>query len=86
MKKFLKDLLTERDGETFELSAVLAAFTVLAFVGMAVWKMWTTHQFDPVSYGTGASAIIGGGGLSRLFKGSVRDYTPVSNSGEGNPS
>jgi hypothetical protein len=28
-----------------------------------------------VSYGTGASAIIGGGGLSRLFKGKVGDYT-----------
>lgn len=73
--KWLKDVLTERDGNTYELSAVLAAFTVLAFVGMAVWKMWTTRQFDPISYGTGASAIIGGGGLSRLFKGKVGDYT-----------
>ena len=73
--KWLKDILTERDGETFELSAVLAAFTVVGFVAMSVWKMWETRQFDPVSYGTGASAIIGGGGLSRLFKGKVGDYT-----------
>ena len=56
--KCLKDILTERDGETFELSAILAAFTVLAFVAMSVWKMYQTHQFDPISYGTGASAII----------------------------
>ena len=75
--KWLKDILTERDGESFELSAVLAAFTVLAFVAMSVWKMVETHQFDPISYGTGASAIIGGGGLSRLFKGKVGDYTPL---------
>ncbi len=73
--KWLKDILTERDGETYELSAILAAFTVLGFVVMSVWKMWETRQFDPVSYGTGASAIIGGGGLSRLFKGKVGDYT-----------
>lgn len=66
--KWLKDILTERDGETYELSAILAAFTVVGFVAMSIWKMWQTHQFDPVSYGTGASAIIGGGGLSRLFK------------------
>ena len=75
--KWLKDILTERDGETFELSAVLAAFTVVGFIAMSVWKMWQTRQFDPVSYGTGASAIIGGGGLSRLFKGKVGDYTPL---------
>ena len=75
--KWFKDILTERDGETFELSAVLAAFTVVGFVAMSVWKMWQTPQFDPISYGTGASAIIGGGGLSRLFKGKVGDYTTV---------
>ena len=83
--KWLKDVLTERDGNTYELSAVLAAFTVVAFVGMSIWKMWQTKQFDPISYGTGASAIIGGGGLSRLFKGKVGDYTsfpPASGSGK----
>lgn len=74
--KWFKDILTERDGETFELSAILAAFTVLGFVLMSVWKMAATKTFDPISYGTGASAIIGGGGLSRLFKGKVGDYTP----------
>ncbi len=74
--KWLKDILTERDNETAELSAVLAFLTVLVFLGLAVWKMWQTKQFDPISYGTGASAIIGGGGLSRLFKGKVGDYTP----------
>lgn len=72
--KWLKDLLTERDNETFEVSAVLAFLSVLVFLGLSIWKMILTRQFDPISYGTGASAIIGGGGLSRLFKGRVGDY------------
>ena len=77
IKKLTREILSEKDNSTYELSAVLAAFTVLAFVAMSVWKMWQTKQFDPISYGTGASAIIGGGGLSRLFKGKVGDYTPL---------
>jgi hypothetical protein len=73
--KWLKDILTEKDNETFEFSALLAFLSVLVFIGLSVWKMWTIKQFDPISYGTGASAIIGGGGLSRLFKGRVGDYS-----------
>lgn len=73
LKKILSDISTEKNCQTYELSAVLAAFTVIAFVGLAVWKMWQTKQFDPISYGTGASAIIGGGGLARFMKGKVDD-------------
>lgn len=71
--KWLRDIATEKDNTTFEVSAVLAILSVLVFLGLAIWRMWVTEQFDPISYGTGASAIIGGGGLSRFLKGKVGD-------------
>jgi hypothetical protein len=76
MKKFFKEILSEKDNETFEISAVLAFASVIVFLFLAIWQMYETHTFRAIDYGTGASAIIGGGGLSRLFKGKVGDYTP----------
>ena len=71
--KWLKDILTEKDCQTYEWSALLGFLMVLGFVGMAAYHVWKNHTFDPVAYGTGGASLLGGGGLSRFLKGKVGD-------------
>lgn len=79
--KWLKDILTEKDCQTYEWSALLGFLMVIGFVAMAAYHVWKNHTFDPVAYGTGGASLLGGGGLSRFLKGKVGDNaTPPATS------
>ncbi len=71
--KWLKDILTEKDNETFEWAAVMGLLMVVGFVGMAIYDVVHNKKFDPVKYGTGGASLLGGGGLARFMKGKVSD-------------
>ena len=71
--KWLKDILTEKDCQTYEWSALLGFLMVIGFVAMAAYHVWKNKTFDPVAYGTGGASLLGGGGLSRFLKGKVGD-------------
>lgn len=62
-KKFLKDLLTETDNSTFDISKLLAACSVIS----AIYFQWydlsthpTTTHFDIQQYGIGIAALFAG--------------------------
>ena len=69
MVRILKNILTERDNETFELISVL---TLLAMTGMVVFAGYdlihNNARFDPENYGIGVASILGGSGLGRFLK------------------
>jgi hypothetical protein len=62
--KWFKDMLTEKDGQSFELLAALGAIgfaAVIVFQGYVTFKNGT---FDPLTFTTGLGALlvsIGGG-------------------------
>ena len=82
MDKFLRDLLTEKDGQTYELQRVfLFASMWLAIIGffwgcaLETWHVYKTGEFDMpaffqgIAYLIGAETLLlGGGGAAIFFK------------------
>ena len=91
MSKFFKDLLTEKDGETFELQRVFLFVSmwicVAAFVVGCIYEGWHVHRsgdFDLPSFFQGISyllvsetVLLGGGAASIFFK--MKSETDSSN-------
>ena len=63
MLPVIKHSLTEEDNETYDLFRLSLAIAMIAFVGLAIYSVIKTGQFDMVGYGTGFGALLGGGGL-----------------------
>ena len=68
--KLLNDILTGKDGETFDIARVLGATTVLTFLGLAVYSVVKNpmHHFDMQSFGIGAGAVIAAMGAALGMK------------------
>lgn len=62
MMSFLRDCLTGIDGESYDIGRVLWVLGILTFIGLSVVAMLKTGTFDPMNWGTGYGAILGGGG------------------------
>ncbi len=83
MPQILKNILTERDNQTFELISVL---TLLAMTGMVFYAGYdlihNNGRFDAENYGIGVASILGGSGLGRyLKKGTEQSSLSSSSSG-----
>ncbi|MHB8406311.1 MAG: hypothetical protein ACYDCJ_12905 [Gammaproteobacteria bacterium] len=66
--KWCHDMVFANDG-TLDLSRVLMAFAMLAFVGQSIWAMAKGQPFDWQSFGIGAGAVMGGSGLGVKWHG-----------------
>lgn len=69
LPKFIKDLLTGPDGQTYDVVRVAFAGAVLAFLGLAGADVLIHHlPFNPIAYGTGFGALSGGSGAAIAVK------------------
>ena len=72
VRQFVKDVLTGKDGESYDLGRVLGAFGFLGYMmfgtvqmGMAVHQLWINGiyvQFPFLEFSTGFAAIAAGAG------------------------
>jgi hypothetical protein len=64
----LKDCLTCKDGESYDMGRVLGAVMVLVFLGISIYVYTVAKQpFDPMNWGTGAGGTVTGiGALLKL--------------------
>lgn len=63
----IRHLLTGADNQTYDIGRVLWAKLVLAYIGMTVWQVAIGHPMDPMTWATGAGAILAAGaGALRL--------------------
>jgi hypothetical protein len=77
MSQIFKNILTERDNETFELISVLTLFSMggmVLFVGYDL--IHNNAHFDPEQYGIGVATILGGSGLGRFLKKDTEHTSP----------
>jgi hypothetical protein len=58
----VSDCLTGKDGESYDVGRVLWIIGVLAFIGLSIYGLYRGGAFDPLNWGTGYGAILGGGG------------------------
>ena len=65
IKKFIKDLLTEPDNQTYCLIKSITASGALIYFGCSISHVVINHSFDFVNFGIGLGSIAAcaGGGL-----------------------
>lgn len=69
MKKALKQMFTEVDNETIDLSKILAACSVVTGLGLAIYAVVFNHNtFDMVSFGSGIGFLFAGTAALLKFK------------------
>jgi hypothetical protein len=62
IQALIKDCLTGKDGESYDVGRLLWILGVLAFIGLSIYSLCNKGTFDPMNWGTGYGAILGGGG------------------------
>jgi sensor histidine kinase regulating citrate/malate metabolism len=69
IKTFLKQIFTEVDNSTFDLTKILAMISILSAVGLAIFSVVYHNQtFDMQNYGLGTSALFAGVGVALGMK------------------
>jgi len=66
--KFLLDIVTEPDNQTFCPIRVIALIGFIQFFALAAWNYHQHGVFDPQSYALGFSAMIAGAGIALGMK------------------
>jgi hypothetical protein len=75
--RFLKDISTTADGESFDVIRVTVILAGLAFVFCAIWDCVVNRHFNGLEVGGGFGTMAGGAGFGIGQK--VKDEPPVSN-------
>jgi hypothetical protein len=68
MSKFLKDVMTGIDGESYDIGRVTCFFSFLVYFGLAIGGMIYNHTWDPLNFSTGAGAMAVGFGANLKLK------------------
>ena len=67
MQRFFKDLLTGPDNQTYEISHILWAVGVLAFIIMVAYVVFKTGSY-PTGFGQDFGLLSAGGGASAFAR------------------
>jgi hypothetical protein len=70
-KKIVKNILTGRDNETFDIARVMWGFSVLVFLGITVASFIRGDSWHPYETAQGIAWILFGGGASVAVKGNT---------------
>lgn len=64
LRDFLNDLVTSRDGKSFDPIRVGMIVSGVSLIGLAGYDVVINKQpFDPLSFGSGTAALLAGGGV-----------------------
>jgi hypothetical protein len=61
--QILKDLLTGKDGESYDVGRVLWFMLGLAFIAFTAYDLITNHHFDAANFGMNSGTLLAGGGV-----------------------
>ena len=64
LKALIKDILTAKDGESYDIGRVLWIIGALSFIGLSIYDIYRGNPFNPLNWGTGFGGIMGGGGAA----------------------
>jgi hypothetical protein len=83
--KFVKDILTDYDGETYDTGRSIAVFLVTSLTIMQAYAVFRGSEFKPMEYGGGVAAIMACLGVAIAGDNANRpksSFGDVVNSGE----
>lgn len=69
VSRFIKDLVTERDGESFDIARALWALGTLIFLGLVIYTtILIPASFNMMNFGIAFGGILAGGGAAIKIK------------------
>ena len=80
--KFLKDILTGLDGESYDVGRVLLVVAFLVGLGLTVYCTIVQIPFNLEQYGIGIGSLLMGGGGALLLKARTEPPHPGDNSND----
>lgn len=81
IKKIFRDCFTEGDGESYCLVRISFGLLIMSFIGNAIYSIYLSHTLDLIGFGTGASALLGGGGIGIGSKSKLGADAPIEQEG-----
>ena len=64
MRKWLREILTDYDNQTYDTARSLAVGVVFAMVGLQAVATLKSGVFDPQNFGVGVASVIGALGIA----------------------
>ena len=74
--KILRDLFTEADGKSFDISAALGAVAILCAITFQGYVTFNSKSFDVLNFSTGIGALIVGIGGAQKLKPAAKETPP----------
>lgn len=70
MRKFLSDIMTGKDGKTYDVARFLWVISFLMYAGLTFYAIFkgASYTFDPLIWASGVAAMAGGYGASIYAK------------------
>jgi len=65
----LKDLVTEKDGESYCPARIGMLVGLMVFIALSIYAVLHGKDFDPMQWGGGYGSLLGGGGAGIWAKG-----------------
>lgn len=80
MRKFIKDILTGLDGETYDTAKAAMWFGIFGQVGLSGYHIYKGLSIDFLAWGSGFAAILAAAGVAiKLKEKSEPGLAPTSN-------
>ena len=67
-KRVVRHTFTGKDNKTVDLGRVMWFVGAVVFMGISVYFVWKTGQWNPLEWGSGLAAINGGSGAAVKLK------------------
>lgn len=68
LKQIFFDCFTGKTNDIFDIGRILWALSVIVFLGLAIYDVVLTRDFNPEQFGIGLSLVLAGGGAALGFK------------------
>lgn len=68
INKFLKDLFTGKDNQTWDLGRILWFQGCIVYFGMTFYAIFKGQAIDPMNWATGFGALLAAGGAALMLK------------------
>jgi hypothetical protein len=76
--KVFNDILTELDGETYDVTKLLWVAGVMVYLILSIISVFKGQSWDPQQYGIGLGVVLAGGGAAIKLRNMADDNSALN--------
>lgn len=76
--KVFNDILTELDGETYDVTKLLWVAGVMVYLVLSIISVFKGQPWDPQQYGIGLGVVLAGGGAAIKLRNMADDNSALN--------